>query len=72
MNVIAQADSTDRIFARCDPVSLARRYRWRVMVLGADSDYRLVASPSDPMSRIPAGAPGRQMQIIVRAVDGNL
>lgn len=42
------------------------------MVLGADSDYRLVASTSDPMSRIPAGAPGRQMQIIVQAVDGNL
>lgn len=71
-NVSAQLDASGAILAQCDAEALATRYRARMMILGVDGDYVLAASGKSPLLSIPGVEPGRTVQIIMQAVNGNL
>lgn len=71
-NLAAHLDDTGAIIVQCDPVALAMRYRWRMLLAGIETDYRLVARSTDPIGSITGVMPGQKAQIIVQAVNGNL
>ena len=72
VNVSAHSDGTGAIVVQCDAVPLATRYRWRMLLVGVESDYRLVASGTEPLASITGIAPGVTVQIIAQAVNGSL
>ena len=72
VNVTAHADATGSIVVQCDAVPLATRYRWRMLLVGLQPDYLLVAGVKEPMAVIAGVPPGRTAQIIVQAVNNNL
>ena len=72
VNVAAHVDGTGAVIVQCDAVPLALRYRWRVLVVGVDTDYRLADSTTEPMGAVGGIEPGRLVKIIVQAVNGNL
>jgi len=59
------------VLATCDAVPLATRYRWRMRIVGLQSDYTLAASTTEPMAII-ATPIGVEMEIIVQAVNTSL
>lgn len=72
VNLSAHLDDTGAIVVQCDPVPLATRYRWRMLLVGLQTDYQLAASVTEPMASIAGVAPGQTVQIIVQAVNGTL
>ena len=68
----ATVDETGAILVQCDAVPLARRYRWRMLVVGVQTDYQLAARSTDPMATIADVLPGQTVQFIVQAVNGAL
>ena len=72
VNVTAMVDDTGTIIVQCDAMPLATRYRWRMLVVGVEVTYRLVARSVDPMGMITGVMPGQTAQIIVQAVNGDL
>jgi hypothetical protein len=72
VNVTAQLDEVGNIIVQCDPVPLATRYRWRMFVVGVETDYRLVARSTEPIGIIVGVQPGQRAQIIVQAVNNNM
>ena len=71
-NLSAHTDDTGAIVVQCDAVALATRYRWRMLLVGVQTDYQLAASTTEPMASIGDVAAGQTVQIIVQAVNGNL
>jgi hypothetical protein len=71
-NVSAHLDQTGAIIVQCDSVSLATRYRFRMLRVGIDTNYSLAASSPAPMGSISDVLPGQTAQIIVQAVNGSL
>ena len=69
MNVTAHLDEIGNIVVQCDPMSLATRYRWRMLVVSVETDYRLVARSTEPIGIITGVMPGQRAQIIVQAVN---
>ena len=69
-NVSAHTDDTGAIVVQCDAVPLASRYRWRMMFVGVETNYRLATSSVAPIGTIPDVQPGQLVQIIVQAVNG--
>lgn len=67
VNVNAHMDSAFALIVTCDPVPTAARYRFRMMILGVQTEYSLVASSTEPMASIRV-LPGQTVQIIVQAV----
>jgi hypothetical protein len=72
VNVTAQLDETGAIVVQCNAVPLASRYRWRMLRVGVETEYALVARSVDPVGMITSLLPGQTAQIIVQAVNGNL
>jgi hypothetical protein len=72
LNVTAGMDESGNIIPQCDPVALATRYRWRMLIVGVETDYSLVASTTQPFAVIPGILPGQRVQIIVQAVNNNM
>ena len=72
VNVTAQLDELGNIIVQCDPVPLATRYRWRMFIVGVETDYRLVARSTEPIGIIVGVLPGQRAQIIVQAVNNNM
>ncbi|MDQ6622981.1 MAG: hypothetical protein M3Y86_05785 [Verrucomicrobiota bacterium] len=62
--------STTRV--HCDAVSLATRYRWRMLLVGIQMEYQLAARSTGPMAVIADVPPGQRVRLIVQAVNGNL
>ena len=71
VNVAAHTDDTGAIVVQCDAVALALRYRWRMLVVGVQTDYQLAASTTEPLASIGGVAAGRTVQILVQAVNGS-
>lgn len=71
VNVVAHIDDIGNIIVQCDPVPLATRYRWRMLIVGVETDYRLVARSTEPIGLIAGVLPGQLAQIIVQAVNEN-
>ncbi len=63
--------SGNTTLVRWDAVALATRYRLRMMVVGVDTQYRLVASGKAPMGVISGLPPGATIMVIVQAVNGD-
>ena len=72
VNVTAQLDELGDIIVQCEPVPLATRYRWRMLIVGVETDYRLVARSTEPIGIITGVMPGQRAQIIVQAVNNNM
>ena len=70
VNVAAHTDGSGVIIVTCDPVTLAMRYRWRMLLVGVQTDYILAARSVDPMGMIKDVVPGQRVQLIVQAVNG--
>lgn len=71
-NLSAHLDDTGTIILQCDPVPLAMRFRWRGMLVGVESEYRLMARSTEPIGSVSGLLPGQKVQFIVQAVNGNL
>lgn len=65
-------DTNGNIVVQCDAVPLALRYRWRMLLVGVQTDYQLAARSVDPVAVIANVMAGQTVQIIVQAVNGNL
>src|SRR3954467_28016 len=72
VNAVAHLDETAVIVVQCDAVPLATRYRWRMLRVGVETQYQLVARSVDPMGSITEVLPGQTVQIIVQAVNQSL
>lgn len=59
------------IMAQCDPTPLATRYRWRMKVVGVDTEFRLAASTPAPLAVISGVEPGQTVELFVQAVNGS-
>jgi hypothetical protein len=68
--VTAHVDVTGAIIVTCNAVPLATRYRWRMLLVGVQTEYVLAASSTQPMAMIRDVQPGQQVRIIVQAVNG--
>ena len=72
-NVRAHVDPSSGIIVQCDPVRNAARYRFRMMIIGVQTDYALVAGATEPLTAIKKKVlPGQTVQIIVQAVSGHM
>ena len=71
LNLTAHTDDTGAIVVQCDPVALATRYRWRMMFVGVETNYKLATSSVAPLGTISDVQPGQLVQILVQAVNGN-
>lgn len=70
VTVMLDPESGD-IIPQCDAVPLATRYRWRGLVVGAETEYRLLSSSTETIGVIKDTImPGQKLQIIVQAVNG--
>lgn len=65
------ADGTSAILVNCDPQPLAQRYRYRMLIVGVETEYRLAASSTEPMASIKGMLPGQTVEIIAQAVNGS-
>lgn len=72
VNLAAHLDATGNIIVTCDAVPLATRYRWRMRIVGAQSDFVLAARSVDPMGSIAGVGAGVMVEIYVQAVNGSL
>jgi hypothetical protein len=68
-NVTVSIDDFGALVVQCGAVALAVRYRWRMLIVGIETDYRLVARSVDPIGTIPGVLPGQTVEIIVQAVN---
>lgn len=72
VNVTVQTDETGALVAQCEAVALAKRYRWRMLLVGAQEKYELAASTTEPVAVIGGVAAGQTVRIVVQAVNGSL
>jgi len=71
-NVRMQLDESGGLVVECDPVPLATRYRCRMLLLGEETEFRLVASGAEPILKITGLLPGQAVQVMVQAVNRGL
>ncbi len=69
-NVSVTVDGTGAMIVECPLVRLATRYRCRLLIVGVDTQYRLVFSGVDPLAKITSVLPGVTVQIVMQAVNG--
>jgi hypothetical protein len=62
--LVVHMDENGNVIPQCDPEALATRYRWRGFIVGVETDYRLLASTTEPMASIP-GARRRERSGLV-------
>ncbi len=71
VNLSAQGDESGAIVVQCDAVPLATRYRWRMLLVGVESEFKLAVSTTAPLGVIAGVLPGQTVEIVVQAVNGN-
>lgn len=71
-NVTAHLDATGAIIVQWDFLALATRYRVRGMLVGVETDYRLIGRSTEPMVSVSDVMTGQTLQIIVQGVNDNL
>jgi hypothetical protein len=71
VHVTVQTDEAGAIVVQCEAVPLATRYRWRMLLVGVETDYKLAASTSAPVGVIAGVLPGQSVEIVVQAVNGS-
>ena len=71
VNVTAHTDDTGAIEVQCEAVPLAKRYRWRMRIVGVQTEYQLAARGTQPLATIADVAAGQTVEIIVQGVNGS-
>ena len=71
VNLSAQGDEVGAIVVQCEAVPLATRYRWRMLLVGVETEYKLAVSTTEPVGVIAGVLPGQTVEIVVQAVNGN-
>lgn len=71
-NLTAHLDESGAIVVQCDALAMAARYRWRMLIVGVQTAYKLAASTTDPMAGISGVEPGQTVQLLVQGVNGSL
>jgi hypothetical protein len=64
-------NSYERTLPHGAAVALALRYRARMLRIGIDDDYKLVASRTEPLLSFSGVQPGQTARIIIQAVNGS-
>jgi len=70
VNLSAHGDETGAIVVQCEAVPLATRYRWRMLLVGVETEYKLAVSTTEPLGTIAGVLPGQTVEIVVQAVNG--
>ncbi len=60
------------LLAACDAVPLATRYRWRIKLVGLETEFRLAASTKSPLAQLDKVLPGQSVELIVQAANQTL
>lgn len=68
-DVVVTTDDSDNLVVQCTMPARAVRLRWRMLIVGLETEYRLVARSVDPIATIPGALPGQTVQLIVQAVN---
>lgn len=71
VSVTAHMDGNGNIVVECPAVPMATRYRWRMLLVGVQTEYQLAARSVDPVGLIKDVQPGQTARIIVQAVNGS-
>ncbi len=72
VNVTASLDAMGNLVIQCDATPLGTRWRFRGLVVGVETKYRLLASSTAPLASVAdAALPGQRLQIVVQAVNGD-
>lgn len=70
-NLSVVLDETGSIILTCDEVSLATRYRWRMLIVNAQTSPDLVATTTRPYAVVKGLLPGTMVQFFVQAANGD-
>jgi hypothetical protein len=69
-NVIVTVDDTGALLVvQCDSLARAVRFRWRMLLVGVETDYRLVARSVAPLATIADVLPGQTVEIVAQGVN---
>ena len=69
INLTANFAEGPVLLASCDAVPLATRYRWRIKLVGLETEFRLAASTKSPLAQIDKVLPGQSVELIVQAAN---
>ena len=69
INLTANFADGPVLLASCDAVPLATRYRWRIKLVGLETEFRLAASTKSPLAQIEKVLPGQSVELIVQAAN---
>jgi hypothetical protein len=70
VKVSAQGDESGAIVVQCEAVPLATRYRWRILLVGVETEYKLAVSTTALVGVIAGVLPGQTVEIVAQAVNG--
>ena len=68
-NLVANFADGPVLLASCEAVPLATRYRWRIKVVGLETEFRLAASTKSPLAQIDKVLPGQSVELMVQAAN---
>ena len=68
-NLTANIAEGPVLLASCDAVPLATRYRWRIKLVGLETEFRLAASTKSPLAQIDKVRPGQSVELMVQAAN---
>lgn len=57
------------LLAACDGEPQVTRFRWRMMVIGVDAEFRLAASTKSPLAQFDKVLPGQAVELMVQAAN---
>ena len=69
INLTANFADGPVLLAACDAVPLATRYRWRIKLVGLETEFRLAASTKSPLAQIDKVLPGQSVELMVQAAN---
>jgi len=69
LNVTVHLDDEANLVLACDAPVYAARFRWRGLLVGIETEPRLIGRSVDPIATVPSPLPGQTLQIIVQAVN---
>ncbi len=70
-NVHVVATTGHNLMATCDAEPLATSFRWRVKIVGAETEYELNATTSGPLALLTGFTAGQNVDVTCEAVNGD-
>lgn len=70
-NVHVVATTNHNLMATCDAEALATSYRWRVKIVGSETEYELNTTTAAPLALLMGFTAGQKISVTVEAVNGD-